>query len=89
MIPTSFEQENNILDKPVDMTYEECEPLNVYAGELQVIGEDKPCDVIISCWKISAEELVEINKTGRVYLIIYSKNIHPPVAICGISPWKK
>lgn len=76
MIATSFNESNHVLSRPPDMTDEQCDPLSVFVDGKQVI----------SCWKMTAEELTEIQKTGRVWLIIAGRTM-PPVAVTGVSPW--
>ncbi|NSY10818.1 hypothetical protein G6L14_02155 [Agrobacterium vitis] len=35
----------------------------------------------VSCWELSAEELAEVNRTGRVFLSVFSGRSQPPVFI--------
>lgn len=35
----------------------------------------------VSCWELSADELAEINRTGRVYLSVFSGRTQPPVFV--------
>ena len=81
MFPVAFDEANLVLDKPPGMSREECEPLNVYQGEMPDGGP-----VLISCWKLTREELEEINRTGRVWLLVYSSTTFP-VALTGIKPF--
>lgn len=85
MIPTSFDEANHIIDKPDDMTREQCGPLNVWAGE--VIHDDFITPVMISCWKMTAEELKEVNRTGRIWVWHYGDYLQPHSAT-GISPFE-
>ena len=41
--------------------------------------------VVVSCWKMTAEELAEINRTGRVWLVVWGVT-QPPVSLCGEKP---
>lgn len=34
----------------------------------------------ISCWKLGEEELEEVKRTGKIYLLVVG-NRHPPVAV--------
>lgn len=81
MTPTAFDEENAVLDPPVDMTLDECSVLSVYKGNMQ---DGTP--VVISCWKPTKEEWEEIQKTGRVWLIVYGNGM-PPVALTGNKPF--
>lgn len=35
----------------------------------------------VSCWELSADELAEINRTGRIYLSVFSGRTQPPVFV--------
>jgi hypothetical protein len=80
--PSSFDESNHVLSRPMSMTDEECVPLSV----LQTETEDGH-PVTVSCWKLTEEELQEINRTGRVWLMVCGDSI-PPVAVCGQKPFK-
>jgi len=81
MEPTNFDESNKFLDKPQDMSYDDCSVLNVWQG--LTIDSEQPCTV--SCWKVTQEELEEINKTGRVWLMVFGGGM-PPVMVCGLKP---
>jgi hypothetical protein len=81
MTPASFDESNVVLDKPQDMSYDECDALSVLRTETT---EGLP--VVISCWKPTKEELDEIIKTGRVWLTIYGYTM-PPAYVSGTKPW--
>ena len=40
----------------------------------------------ISCWELTAEEQLEVLKTGKVWLRVWGN--HPPVALDGEDPFK-
>ena len=82
MFPTDFEQSNTILDKPPDMDRQECDALNVWRGALP---NGQP--VVVSCWKVTKEELAAIQATGRVYLMVWGGTM-PPVALLGSDPFE-
>lgn len=82
MIPASFDESNLVLDKPADMTHEQCTSLSVLRGTLED-GQS----VVLSCWKCTPEELAEINRTGRVWLLVYGTTM-PPVIVAGKKPIK-
>jgi hypothetical protein len=81
MNPIAFDEENALLDSPRGIPLDQCEPLPVY------IGKEKEHDVIISCFKLTREELDEVNRTGRVWLVVRGR-IMPMVALDGISPFE-
>lgn len=81
MIPASFDESNHVLDKPREMTREQCDPLSVFVGE-----DTNRVPVVISCWKLTKEELEEINRTGRVWLWIFGRTM-PPVSLEIANPF--
>lgn len=113
MIPVSFDESEEALSKPGDMTHDECQALSVWRGPMIVpTVEESPCynpakpdepthtyqngsctkcaasefhDCVISCWKMTREELQTIQKTGRVWLVVLGQTM-PPVMILGEKP---
>jgi len=83
MIPTSFDESNAVLSKPADMTHEDCECLSVWVGRYADGGP-----AIVSCWKLTREELEQINRTGRVWLHVFGPAM-PPVALETKHPFKE
>lgn len=73
MIPTSFDESDAVLSKPNDMI--DCEPLSIMRGDMEGVGP-----VVISCWKITREELDEFNRTGRIWVCIPGVT-QPPIAL--------
>lgn len=80
-VPASFPESNRVLEKPPDMTADQCEALSI-ADVTYADGTPG----VISCWKLTREELEEINRTGRVWLIVLGHTM-PPAAIEGIKPF--
>lgn len=78
MIPTSFDESNGYLDRPPDMTDDECGPLSVF----------RDSQYVISCWKLTVEELETLTRTGRVWLWIVGQSM-PPVSLTVDSPFTK
>lgn len=81
MIATAFDEENDVLDGPPGSTAEECSMLSVWRGRQQG-GEP----VVISCWKPTPNEWEEMQRTGRVWIIVQGTTM-PPIHPTGISPW--
>lgn len=79
-VPASFAESNAILDKPDDMTYDECEAISCLRGLTE-----SGYPVVISAWKLSREELAEINRTGRLWLIVMGLT-QPPMIVSGNKP---
>lgn len=81
MFPASFDESNHVLGKPEDMSHEDCACLAVFIGE-----QPNNLPVVVSCWKPTAEELEEINRTGRVWLGIIGHTM-PPAWLSGHNPF--
>jgi len=81
----SFPQQTTVYGKPAGWKDEDCYGLPV-AQTVYLKSEDKPEACLISCWQLSPEELIEVQKTGKVYLSITGAGM-PPVCIYGISPF--
>lgn len=78
MVPSSFDESDDFLNPPDDMK-DDCLPLSIARREVDGYPG------VISCWRPTAEELAEINKTGRVWLIVVGPTM-PPVMLDGIKP---
>jgi hypothetical protein len=81
MVPASFDQSNDVLGKPSDMTHDECDCLSVYRGP---DSDGRP--VVVSCWKLTAEEQEELLRTGRLWLTVAGTTM-PPVVLSGRCPF--
>jgi hypothetical protein len=79
MIPSSFEESTGYLDRPSNMTDDECVPLAVAKC---LMGDDP---VVVSCWKISKEEIEEFARTGRIWLVVLGETM-PPVILTATKP---
>lgn len=82
MFPASFDESNCVLSRPPQMDDEQCAPLSV-CRTADTDGQP----VVVSCWKCTQEELEEINRTGRVWLMLWGETM-PPAAVIGIKPFK-
>lgn len=76
MQATPFKEQNMTFTKPENMTDEECGSLPAYRGEGQ----------IISCWKVTPEDLERIKEAGVIWLHIVG-NGQPPVYIGSEYPF--
>ena len=65
--PVGFEGANHLICAPEGSTPEECCDLPVAQDEIQTV----------SCWRLTPEELEEVNRTGVVWLSILSHTIYP------------
>jgi hypothetical protein len=78
MFPTAFDEETGIIGPPPGMSESEVYSLSI--AQASVDGHP----AIVSCWKVTAEELAEIQRTGRVWLICMGGM--PPVILSGHKP---
>lgn len=83
MFPTNFEQSNIVFDRPQNMTDEECEALCCWKGQ-----DTEGNHIVVSCWKVTQEELEEINKTGRVWAYHFG-GVLQPHCLSGTNPFEK
>ncbi len=81
MVPASFDESTHVLGRPPEMTDDQCDPLCV-AGA--VTPEGLP--LVISCWKMTPDELAEVNRTGRIWLMVVGHTM-PPVMLSGVRPF--
>lgn len=79
MKPIQFPESNMVLNKPENMTDEECSSLPIFTGNSQCI----------SCWELDEEELELIQKTGKIYISVFSGNTQPPICPMVISPFEE
>ncbi len=78
MVPSSFAESDDFLNPP-DSMKDDCLPLSIARREFGGYPG------VISCWRPTAEELAEINKTGRVWLVVIGQTM-PPVILDGRKP---
>lgn len=76
MEATAFDEENGVLEPPRGVSESEVHSLSVF----------RDGNVVVSCWKPSAAELAEINKTGRIWLLLWGRTM-PPALLMGTSPF--
>jgi len=80
MTPTTFKQQNAVFEKPNDMTEDQCGSLPAFKGD----AYGRP--IILSCWKLSDDEIEQIKHTGRIWLSV-TGNIMPPVSLFTENPF--
>lgn len=81
MVPTAFDEENDVLHPPPGMTSDDVQILSTWRGLLE-----SGIPAVISCWKPTPEEMEEIKKTGRVWIIVMGVTM-PPIAPLGFNPF--
>lgn len=82
MHPTAFDEETNVIFPPPGVDADVIPPLSVWMGR-----DAHNNNVTISCWKPTKEELEEIVRTGRVWLMMWTHEC-PPVCLSGEIPFE-
>lgn len=80
MKPVPFDQVNKTFTAPPGME-ESCGDLPVWQGR-----DTDGTPLIISCWELTKEEIIQIANTGRVYLSVVGTQ-QPPVSVMAESPF--
>lgn len=80
MKPIQFEEVTMFFTRPDNMTDEKCKSLPVYT--------EPGVDDIISCWKLSWKERIQILFTGKMWLGVMSLG-HPPVWLSTDVPFNR
>lgn len=76
--PTEFDQANHVWRGwPADQDREAVDDLHTHL--------DTSAGRSISCWQLTADEIAEVMRTGRVWLHVYG--VHPPVYVGGEDPF--
>lgn len=77
MRPVLFPVANKVLQKPANLTDEQC-------SDLEIFNDGVNC---VSCWELNKEELELIQQTGRIYVVILSGITQPPMHVHVESPF--
>jgi hypothetical protein len=86
MLPTTFEGCNKVYSKPKGWTDDQCSDLPVWEGRAPIDDKGNTVPTIISCWKLSKEDLEEVQRTGVIYLSICT-TVQPPVPLFTENPF--
>lgn len=84
MNASGFDEANLVIGPPPGVSESVVSSLNVYRGPCR---EGCCPEVTISCFKVTGDELVEINSTGRVWLTVVGRML--PVKLDGCSPFAR
>ena len=79
MKPINFKESNKYLEKPKNMSDDECSALHIF-------NDKKQC---ISCWNASIFERIKFLFSGNIWLSILSGTTQPPVWVSIKYPFKK
>ncbi|MDF7810712.1 hypothetical protein [Hymenobacter sp. YC55] len=75
--PVHFPEVNAVLNKPENMSDEECTPLPIMRT---------PKGECVSCWRFTEEEIAGINATGCAFVGVLSGHTQPPIWVHGAMP---
>lgn len=89
-IAVKFEEQNDEIGKPEDMTDNRCYGLPVCRMITYIPGpvDTEPAEETlahVSCWQFTPEEVEEIVKTGKAYVKILGVSLYP-MSIHGKKP---
>lgn len=84
MKPIHFPEANLELQKPEDMTDEQCSPLPVCTCRT---ADGMP--LVISCWEPTPEEWDVLRKQGHIFVAIVSEDSHPPLIVFPNNPFNQ
>lgn len=87
MLPVSFEGQNKIYTRPENWSDDQCMDLPVFQGWSAIDEKGTMMPTITSCWRLSKEDLEEINRTGQIWLTITGCGM-PPVELSTEPPFK-
>lgn len=79
MHPAAFDEDTGFLDAPPGC--QDVAPLSIWQGTNEL-----GTPIVISCWKPDAAELLEIARTGRVWLVVMGRTM-APAQVEGFSPF--
>lgn len=79
MKPKKFTESNCVLERPKEMTEDECGRLPIWTDG----------DMCISCWGVPFIERIKILLRGQVWLGVKSGNTMPPVFVVGNYPFNR
>lgn len=85
MEPIDFKERNVIIKKPDSLSENECSSLFAH-WQINELENEQKTVIITSCWKLSPEELEELQRTGCIYLQIMGGM--PPVSLFVENPFK-
>lgn len=86
MLPTDFFGRNKVYTKPEGWTDEQCSDLPVWEGQAPIDDSGAMAPTIISCWKLSKEDMEEIQRTGVIWLSVNAGGM-PPVSLFTENPF--
>ena len=83
MIPVSFDESDAFLNPPEGVSLDDCHVLSI-----KRIKTEQGWPAVVSCWKLTKEEMEEVKRTGRIWLAVTGMSM-PPVWLDGFNPFQK
>jgi len=75
-VAASFDESEAVLGRPNDVRADDCDPLCISRRLIQGFA------AVISSWKLTQEELDEVNRTGRIWVGVMGITM-PPIMVGG------
>jgi hypothetical protein len=82
MIASSFDESNMVMDTPKGVDPDFIIPLSVCFS----VSMEWNAPVTLTCWKVTKEELENIQKTGRIWIAILGHGMMP-IYPTGMNPF--
>jgi hypothetical protein len=87
MLAVDFPESNETLIKPPKLKDEQCASLRVWKGTGPIDEAGTIAPLIVSVWKLTREDIEEIQRTGTVYMICAAIS-QPPVSLQTENPFE-
>lgn len=84
MHPIQFTEQNGVLVGPPDL--DDCLDLPYHKG-FDIQRQGKPLRTVTCCYELNKEEIEELVKTGKFYMVFYGRTI-PPIMPIVENPFK-
>lgn len=72
MEPCSFQESNATVETP-----EGIDPIACFCLSVCVTRTTQGTPCIVSCWKLTSDEIDEFNRTGRIYVTVAGDRMSP------------
>ncbi len=75
--PIPFREATRIIERPANMTVEECGSMEIFQDSVQMVSR----------WQFSDEEIAELKLNGgKVYMQVMGQ-MHPPIYVSPLRPF--
>jgi hypothetical protein len=73
VVPASFDGADIVFDRPSNMSRDECEAIS---GKIVLVGKAE-IPAIVTCWKLTTEEIAHLVKGGRLWILTTGDKLWP------------